>query len=65
MSTTAWRILALVLAAGAVSILLTPRTRLRGGGRPWRIDQADAAAETPPAESPETAQNQPANVALH
>lgn len=65
MSPTAWRILALVLAAGAVSILLAPRTRPRTGGRPWRIDQADTVAAAPPAESPETAENQPANVALH
>ena len=65
MSTTAWRILAFVVAAGAVSILLAPRMRPRTGERPWRIDQADTPAAAPPAKSPEPAPDQPANVALH
>lgn len=65
MSPTVWRILAVVLAAGAVSVLLAPRTRSNSGRRPWRVDQADTAAAAAPAESAEIAENPRANVALH
>lgn len=65
MNPTPWRILAFVLVAGAVSILLAPRTRPGAAGRPWRIDPADTASERPPPEQPQAGDTRPRAPALH